>query len=115
MFKKIIYFIIAFVVLILLAGCVIQTHRLECYRDQCEQYRIQLEAATNRERDIESSIQRAGAILGQSINSIGELREQIKEVRKCYEEMENWLLCAGNNNGAFNNDVTNYTNEEELK
>lgn len=104
MFKKIVNCIIAFIMLILLVGGIIQTCRLERYREQCEQYRVQLEAAANRERDIENTIQRTGLILCESINSVAELREQIKAVRESYEEMENIIYGSecGSISGSSN-------------
>lgn len=106
--KKIVNCIIAFVMLILLVGTCISQYRLECYREQCRQYRVQLEAATNRERDIENAISRTGLILCQSINSVGELREQLKAVRESYEEMEN--IIYGSECGSISRVINNNSN-----
>lgn len=105
MLKKIIYSIIAiYFVLSIICGAVL-SYKLGHYRQQSEYYRVQLEAAANRERDIENTIQRTGLILCESINSVAELREQIKAVRESYEEMENiiygserYSIGGGSNN-----------------
>lgn len=94
--KKTIAIIAGYIVLIAVSitGFSIQKCRLERYRSECNVYRERLEAAVNRERELKStvefcyeSIERTDAVLGSATTTIKDLRSQLAEVRKVYEEM----------------------------
>ena len=97
MLKKIIYgcFAVYFFVS-LICGCIIKS-RLEHYMDECRQYREQLELAENRESEIRAAVDRTGLILGQTTNSIGELREKLKEVENSYNSLWNMFYDNDDN------------------
>ena len=82
-----------------LCGNCIQEYRLGIYRQQSEYYRNELSEASNREQQLAATVdecwrstERTSEILSQSINSVTELREQIRQVREAYQDLENRLL-----------------------
>lgn len=103
MLKKIMYCLVAIIFLITLAFGVVQTCRLEHSMAECRQYREQLKLAENRESEIRDVIGRTSLILGETANSVGELREQLKAVENSYNYM--WNLF-------YNNDDTIYNRED---
>lgn len=85
----VLYFIATFI-----CGAYLQ-YQLGQYRRITEQYRIELEAARNRQSELEQTIvgcsdilKRDRAILSEGFTTIQGLREQIKCVRESYEAME---------------------------
>lgn len=90
MLKKTLYIITACCFAFSIAFGGIQTCRLERSMDECRQYREQLELAENRESEVRAAINRTSLILGETTNSIGELREKLKEVEDSYNYM--WHL-----------------------
>ena len=113
MYKNIIIGILVGLLSVACAGFGIQTYRLGIYRQQSEYYRTELAEATNREQQLAATIdecwrstERTSEILSQSINSVGELREQIRQVREAYQDLENRLLdCYDRIHN--NDDITN--------
>ena len=67
---------------------------------ECGQYREQLAAAENRESEIITVINRTNLILGETANSVGELREKLKEVENSYNYM--WRLFYDDDNTIHN-------------
>ena len=113
MFKN---FIISFLIItniITAAFCFRLNYRLEQSRQLIEHYRVELNAAQNRESDIAESIRRTGEILDSSITTVSGLRAQIAEIRKNYEAMENRLHSIGDD-CSFDDSHTN-SREEKLK
>lgn len=88
--KKILYSLFAVYFIISIIGGGIQTYRLERSMAECRQYREQLAIAENRESEVRAAIDRTGLILGETTNSVGELREKLKEVEDSYNYM--WHL-----------------------
>ena len=122
--KKIMCYIVIICGLIiqagLLAGLSVQSYRLDSYRKQCYEYRIELESARNRQSEITTSVNecielsnRAAELLSQSSTSISQLKQQLSEARKIYEDMENVFLHISWSDSNGNN-YTNYR-EEKLK
>lgn len=118
MLKKIIYSCFAvYFVLSIIGGAILQS-RLEHYRQQSEYYRIEYERASDQQQLLAGTVdkcwestERTKELLGSSVSSIGVLRNQLKEVRKNYENMEVLLLdCYDNLHNRNNN-----TNLEEIK
>lgn len=102
MFKRILYIIIAVCFLATITfGCV-QTYRLGRSMAECRQYREQLELAESRESEIRDAIGRTSLILSETTNSVGELREKLKEVEDCYNYM--WNLFYNNDDNVYNKD-----------
>lgn len=90
----------------------INHHRLEHYREQCRQYREQLEAATDRQQELRDAVNGCIEIVGRTeevfsstASTITELRRQLKEVRASYEDMERLLHSVDSD--SSDNDVTN--------
>lgn len=88
----------------IICGAYLQ-YQLGQYRRITEQYRIELEAARNRQSELEQTIvgcseilERDRAILSEGFTTIQGLREQIKCVRESYEEMEA-IIANGNYSG----------------
>lgn len=118
--KKIMYIIfgIYFVVSVIFGA--VLSYKLGQYRRQSEYYRIELTNAENRERQLADTIdkcwestERTKELLGSTVSSVAELREQLKEVRKNYENMEVLLLDCYDNMHSGNNGTTNYIKEIE--
>lgn len=98
--KKVLYIVAAIYFILSLVGGGIQTYRLERSMAECRQYREQLAIAENRESEVRAAIDRTGLILGQTTNSIGELREKLKEVEDSYNYM--WQLLYDDDNIIYN-------------
>jgi hypothetical protein len=67
---------------------------LELARTRSEQYETIYRSARNTNREL-------GECLSRSTTTLSELRGQLREIRKRYEEMENLLNRAGNYNSNF--------------
>ena len=94
--NKIISVCAAIVITFLLAFSVIQTGRLERSMERCEQYRIELGLAQNREHEIGESISRTSTILSETSDTVEGLREKLKAVEDSYNYM--WELLHNDNN-----------------
>lgn len=97
MYEKVCYIVIAALCVLLsiaLAGFGIQTRRLDRRMAELGQLRGELEAAYDRESDIRETVGRAGAILGESAGTVSELREQLKEIEKSYDDLVRLLARA---------------------
>lgn len=112
--KKIIYGLFAvYFVGSIICGFVLY-RGLVIYRAQSEYYRIELERTSNQQLLLTTTIdrcwestERTKELLSGSIDSIGELRKQLKEIRANYESMEVFLLdCYDNmlSRNSNNND-----------
>lgn len=99
-FKKIVHCLVAIIFLITLTFGGIQTCRLGRSMAECRQYREQLELAENRESEIRDVIGRTNLILGETTNSVGELREKLKAVEDSYNYL--WNLFYNNDNTVHN-------------
>lgn len=100
--EKICVGVIIFLLFIFCTSHLIQYNRLDSYREEYNNLRTQYESLKNREQQLNDtiaecrgSVERTNEILGESATTIGELRNQIIYVRKCYEEMENLLFRSG--------------------
>lgn len=100
MAKKIIYVIVAVCFFTTLAFGGIQTCRLERSLAECRQYREQLTVAENRESEVRAVINRTGLILGETTNSIVELREKLQEVEDSYNSL--WNMFYDNDDTVYN-------------
>lgn len=85
---------------IALTGFAVQTYRLERSMERCEQYRIELELAQNREYEIGEAISRTSIILRQTSDTVEGLREKLKTVENSYNYM--WELLHNDNNCVDN-------------
>ena len=93
--NKIISICAVVVIALLLALTSIQTYRLECSMERCEQYRIELDSAQNRESEIGDCISRTSVILSETSNTVEGLREKLKAVEDSYNYM--WQLLYNDN------------------
>lgn len=114
MLKKVVYTIYAIVLLASLGGAIIQSCRLGLYRNQLDYYRTELESAHNREQYITDavdecfqSVVRTREVLSSTVNTVGDLRKQLREVRTEFENMEDRLLSFYDN--YHNRDDNTYT------
>lgn len=93
-----------FILLVLLVGALaglgIQSYRLQQYMDECRQYREQLELATNRQSEIAEVVGHTSIVLGETVNSVKELREQLKAVEADYNRL--YSICFDNDNDVYN-------------
>lgn len=96
-FEKIVYCCFAaYFFISIICGATLQS-RLERSMAECRQYREQLELAENRESEVRQVVNRTGLILSETTNSIGELREKLKEVEDSYNSLWNMLYDNDNN------------------
>lgn len=85
---------------IFFGGFCVQTCRLHASMEQCEYYRTELDAASDRQSEIREVVGRTGEVLSQTANSVAELRDQLQEVENSYNYM--WKLLS-NGNGCPDN------------
>ena len=103
MLKKVVYYCFAiYFVLSIISGSILKS-RLDYYLAECRQYREQLELAENRESEIRANVNRTGLILSETTNTVGELRQKLKEVEDSYNNLWN----------MFYNDDSNVSDREE--
>lgn len=115
--KKNIYVIIIGIILVCLFATIgFQAYKLGQLRAECEQYRIELQSAENRQRDLTDTInrcinitKRADELYGSTATTIGELKNQLREAREIYEDMEK-LLYNFYNSSDSNNSYNSGTN-----
>ena len=107
--KNGIYTIISVILVLLCATIGLQAHKLGQLRAECEQYRIELQSAENRQRDLTDTINRcidinnrAAELYSSTATTIGELKSQLREARKIYEDMEKLLYSFYNNSDSDN-------------
>lgn len=98
--EKILYIIAAIYFIISIIGGAILSSRLECSMAECRQYREQLKLAENRESEVRAAINRTSLILGETTNSIGDLRKKLKEMEDSYNYM--WHLFYDDDNIIHN-------------
>ena len=110
-FQRIITIIVLSTILLLLTNNILLQHRLGQVRQQLESTRIELEYARNRESELTDRIEvitdnvgRANVILHESITTIQEVREQFKQIRTVYEDLERCLFSE------YNAESNNYSN-----
>ena len=96
------YIVIGLLVLLLFAltGFTIQTVRLGCSMERCQQYREQIESASNREREIGDAISRTSILLSETSNTASGLREKLKILEDSYNYM--WQLLCDNTDSTSN-------------
>ena len=68
--------------------------------ERCEQYRIELESAKNREYEIGESISRTGNILRETSNTVEGLRKKLEAVEDSYNYM--WQLLYNDYSNIYN-------------
>lgn len=90
-----------------LTGNYIQETRLERTERELGQIRMEYQSATNRERQLEMAINecqyivgRTDEILGESADTLQRIREQISEIRKSYEAMEDIIDSVHSGGGG---------------
>ena len=98
--KKILYSLFAVYFIVSIIGGGIQTYRLECSMAECRQYREQLKLATDRQSEIAEVVGHTSLILGETVNSVAELRNQLKAVENDYNRL--YSLCFDNGNIVYN-------------
>ena len=98
--KKVLYIVAAIYFIISIVGGAILSCRLERSMDRCEQYRVELESAKNREYEIGESISRTGNILRETSNTVEGLRKKLEAVEDSYNYM--WHLFYDDDNIIHN-------------
>ena len=95
--EKIVYIVTVAFLLFWIAFSGVQTCRLHSSMEQCEQYRTELDAASNRQSEIRDVVGRTGEVLRSTANSVAELRNQLQAVENSYNYL--WeLVCRDNSN-----------------
>lgn len=101
--EKIVYIVtVAFLLFWIVFGGV-QTCRLHSSMEQCEYYRTELAAASNRQSEVREVVGRTGEVLRSTANSVAELRNQLQEVESSYNYL--WKLVSNDDNCVSNNEV----------
>lgn len=85
----------------------ISQRHLEQSRLELRQIRTELADASDRQRDIEASVERTGRVLSESITTVQDLREALKVIREEFENMQNILRGNGRGSGSVNGDNNN--------
>lgn len=108
--KNGIYIIIVIILAFLYTTIGFQDYKLGQLRKECERYRIELQSAKNRQRELTDTIdrcvditKRADEIYNSTATTFGELRNQIREAREIYEDMEKLLYSFYNDSSSNNN------------
>lgn len=90
-----------------LTGNYVQETRLERTEREFKQVRMEYQSAANRERQLEMAINecqyiagRTDEILSESADTIQGIREQISEIRKSYESMEDIIDSVHSGGGG---------------
>ena len=90
-----------------LAGNYVQETRLERTERELGQVRMEYQSAANRERQLEMAINecqyiagRTDEILSESADTIQGIREQISEIRKSYEALEDIINSLDSGGGG---------------
>lgn len=101
--EKILYTVtVAFIIFWIAFGGV-QTCRLHSSMEQCEHYRTELAAASNRQSEVREVVGRTGEVLRSTANSVAELRNQLQAVESSYNYL--WELVSNDDNCVSNNEV----------
>lgn len=101
--EKIVYIVtVAFLLFWVVFGGV-QTCRLHSSMEQCEHYRTELAAASNRQSEVREVVGRTGEVLRSTANSVAELRNQLQAVESSYNYL--WELVSNDDNCVSNNEV----------
>jgi len=79
-------------------GLSIQTYRLDKIRQELGSVRTELEHSRDNSRAIADGLTRTREILSESAVTVQDIRRQISEIRKTFEDMENYINSINNNN-----------------
>lgn len=101
--EKIVYAVTVAFLLFWIAFGGVQTCRLHASMEQCEHYRTELEAASNRQSEIRDVVGRTGEVLSSTANTVAELRNQLQAVESSYTHL--WELVSNDDNCVSNNEV----------
>ena len=99
-YEKIVIYILSVCLIVSICGACVLKSRLDKYMDRCEQYRVQLTAARNREREIGECISRTSVILSETSNTVAGLREKLEAVENNYNYMLQLFDDSGDSRGA---------------
>lgn len=103
MVEKIVYTVTVAFIIFWIAFGGIQTCRLHSSMEQCEHYRTELAAASNRQSEVREVVGRTGEVLRSTANSVAELRNQLQAVESSYNYL--WELVSNDDNCVSNNEV----------
>lgn len=105
--SKITNCIMSIIIIALITFSSVTYYRLESTRTELRYVRTELEAARNRQSDINEIVTRAGSILSESRNTLQGIREQIQLIKAVWTDMEMWLYSSD----YTNNNTDNKTNK----
>lgn len=91
MSKKIIITILSILLFISLICNNVLYYRLDKNRQQLESVRVQLDRSHDNYRAITERLGRTGEILSESATTVRDIRNQISEIRKVFEDLENYI------------------------
>lgn len=102
MFKKIFNITVSFIFILLLFGCIRNTARSYRYRNLCDKYTEQLNAATEANRTLNDRLSRVTEVVGRlsetterNVTDARSIIETVELLRVQIQELEN--LCYDNN------------------
>lgn len=98
--KKILYSLFAVYFIVSIVGGAYLSCRLDRSMAECRQYREQLKLATDRQSEIAGVVGHTSLILGETVNSVAELRKQLKAVEDDHNRL--YSLCFDNGNIVYN-------------
>lgn len=96
--------------LVSLCGHIYQQYRLGKAGRELESIRSELNSARSRQRDIEEVVGRGEDILSQSIDTVGDIKRIIEQIRESYEQMEG-IIRSGYRSGDSGD---SYIDNEEV-
>ncbi len=99
--------IACFITVISLFGNVCLEYRLGCVRQQYNDVRTELEAASDRQQEIADIIRGTDEILSESFTTIEGIRSQVRVIRESFEKMEKLLFNDSSTNYSDNNNSDN--------
>lgn len=88
--KIIIYILSFFLTASLICNAVFQ-HRLGKYRQQLEYVTMELDRSRNNYKVLADGLTKTSELLNQSGNTVQDIRRQMYEVRKVFEDMESYI------------------------
>lgn len=112
---KYLFIVVSFISIASLLGNVCLEYRLGCVRQQYNDVRTELEAASDRQQEIADIIRGTDEVLSESFTTIEGIRSQVRVIRESYEKMEKLLLNDSSTNYSDNNNSDNTVEKQEIK
>lgn len=89
--QKVFIYILSFLFTASLICNAVFQHRLGETRRQLEYVRVELDRSKDNYKSIADSVRRTSELLSESGTTIQDIRRQMREIRKVFEDMENYI------------------------